>query len=168
MLAAILTGVASEGLTARIVKVFRSSDLAALAHVGATLSGSGIAIGLQSRGTTMIQKQGLARLHNLELFPQSPSLTLATYEQIGRNAARYALGQQPTPVPVQVVAKDLLDGMARSGGGTKRPFTSTRCTIFIGRPKGSMTCAMVAASATSSAIWLPLRCSGGRCWPRLA
>jgi len=102
VLAAILTGVAREGLTARIVRVYQSSDLAALSHAGAELSGSGIAIGLQSRGTTMIQKRGLARLHNLELFPQSPSLTLETYEAIGRNAARYAKGQPTTPVPVQV------------------------------------------------------------------
>jgi hypothetical protein len=102
VLAAILTGVAREGLTARIVRVYRSSDLAALSHAGAELSGSGIAIGLQSRGTTMIQRRGLARLHNLELFPQSPSLTLETYEAIGRNAARYAKGQPTTPVPVQV------------------------------------------------------------------
>src|SRR5215216_1379074 len=93
VLAAILTGVAREGLTARIVRVYQSSDLAAIGHAGAELSGSGIAIGLQSRGTTMIQKQGLARLNNLELFPQSPSLTLTTYEAIGRNAARYAKGQ---------------------------------------------------------------------------
>jgi hypothetical protein len=102
VLAALLTGVAREGLTARIVRVCQSSDLAALSHAGAELSGSGIAIGLQSRGTTMIQKRGLARLHNLELFPQAPSLTLETYEAIGRNAARYAKGEHPTPVPVQV------------------------------------------------------------------
>ena len=46
----------------------------------------------------MIQRRGLARLHNLELFPQSPSLTPATYEAIGRNAARYAKGDTPAPV----------------------------------------------------------------------
>jgi propanediol dehydratase large subunit len=102
VLAAILTGVASEGLTARIVKVYQSSDLAAISHAGTQLSGSGIAIGLQSRGTTIIQKEGLARLHNLELFPQSPSLTLETYQAIGRNAARYAKGLAVQPVPVQV------------------------------------------------------------------
>ena len=102
ILAAILTGVAREGLTARIVKVHHSSDLAAISHAGSELSGSGIAIGLQSRGTTIIQRRGLARLNNLELFPQSPSLTLATYEAIGRNAARYARGEAVTPVPVQV------------------------------------------------------------------
>jgi propanediol dehydratase large subunit len=102
VLAAILTGVAAEGMIARLVKVYRSSDLAAISHAGTQLSGSGIAIGLQSRGTTIIQKRGLARLHNLELFPQSPSLTLETYTAIGRNAARYAKGLPVKPVPVQV------------------------------------------------------------------
>jgi propanediol dehydratase large subunit len=102
VLEAILTGVASEGLTARVVKIYQSSDCAAIGYVGAQLSGSGIAIGLQSRGTTIIHKKGLARLNNLELFPQSPSLTLETYKAIGRNAARYARGQATTPVPVQV------------------------------------------------------------------
>jgi hypothetical protein len=102
VLAAILTGVASEGLTARIVKVHHTSDCAAIGQVGAYLSGSGVGIGLQSRGTAVIHKRGLARLNNLELFPQSPSLTLETYQAIGRNAARYAQGRVTTPVPVRV------------------------------------------------------------------
>lgn len=102
VLAAVLTGIASEGLTARVIKIYHSSDCAAIGHAGAQLSGSGIAIGMQSRGTTIIQKRGLARLNNLELFPQSPSLTLATYEAIGRNAARYAKQLATVPVPVQV------------------------------------------------------------------
>ncbi|HEX9839107.1 MAG TPA: glycerol dehydratase reactivase beta/small subunit family protein, partial [Anaerolineales bacterium] len=102
VLAAILTGVASQGLVGRVVKVYRTSDCAAIGQIGAGLSSSGIAIGLQSRGTTVIHKRGLARLNNLELFPQSPSLTLETYRAIGVNAARYALGKATTPVPVQV------------------------------------------------------------------
>jgi len=102
VLKAILTGVASEGLVARIVKVHQSSDCAAIGHIGAELSGSGIAIGMQSRGTTVIHKKGLARLNNLELFPQSPSLTLAHYEAIGRNAARYAKGVPTKPVAVKI------------------------------------------------------------------
>jgi len=102
VLQAILTGVAAEGLVARVVKVYHSSDCAAIGHAGARLSGSGIAIGLQSRGTAVIQKRGLAPLNNLELFPQSPSLTLESYEAIGRNAARYAQGLAVKPVPVQV------------------------------------------------------------------
>lgn len=102
VLAAILTGVAEEGLIGRIVRVNHSSDCAEIGYVGAQLSGSGVAIGLQSRGTTVIHKRGLARLNNLELFPQSPSLTLETYRKIGQNAARYARGERTAPVPVQV------------------------------------------------------------------
>ncbi len=102
VLQAILTGIASEGLVARVVKVYHTSDCAAIGHVGAHLSGSGIGIGLQSRGTTVIQKRGLAPLNNLELFPQSPSLTLETYEAIGRNAARYATGTVTVPVSVKI------------------------------------------------------------------
>ncbi len=102
VLAAILTGIAQEGLAARIVKVYHSSDCAVIGHIGAYVSGTGIAIGLQSRGTTIIQKRGLAPLNNLELFPQSPSLTLETYEEIGRNAARYASGLPVKPVAVEI------------------------------------------------------------------
>ena len=102
VLAAILTGVASEGLIGRIVKVYRSSDLGSIGQTGAQLSGSGVSVGIQSRGTTIIHQKDLPRLNNLELFPQSPSLTLEIYQAIGRNAARYALGRVTTPVPVQV------------------------------------------------------------------
>jgi len=102
VLAALLTGVAREGLVARVMKVYSSSDLGQISHIAAQLSGSGIAIGLQSRGTTIIQKRGLAPLNNLELFPQSPSLTLETYEAIGRNAARYALEKPTRPVAVRI------------------------------------------------------------------
>lgn len=102
VLEALLTGVAKEGLVGRIVKVKHTSDCAAIGQIGAELSGSGIGIGLQSRGTTVIHKKGLARLNNLELFPQSPSLTLETYEAIGRNAARYAKGEPVRPVGVKI------------------------------------------------------------------
>lgn len=102
VLAALLTGIAREGMLARVIKVYHSSDCAAIGYVGSRLSGSGIAVGIQSRGTTMIHQKGLPPLNNLELFPQSPSLTLETYEQIGRNAARYAQGIKPTPVAVKI------------------------------------------------------------------
>jgi propanediol dehydratase large subunit len=102
VLSAILTGVAKEGLVARIVKVKHSSDCAAIGAIGSELSGSGIGIGLQSRGTTVIHKKGLARLNNLELFPQSPALTLETYEAIGRNAARYAKNEAARPIGVKI------------------------------------------------------------------
>jgi hypothetical protein len=102
VLEAILTGIAEEDMIARIVKVYHTSDCAAIGYVGARLSGSGIAIGIQSRGTTVIHKKTLAPLNNLELFPQSPSLTLDNYRAIGRNAARYAKGERATPVGVKI------------------------------------------------------------------
>jgi len=55
----------------------------------------------QSRGTTVIHQKDLDPLSNLELFPQCPLLTLETYRAIGRNAARYAKGGSPRPVPVE-------------------------------------------------------------------
>ena len=76
-----------------LVRVRHTSDCAFIGHAGAQLSGSGVAIGIQSKGTTVIHQRDLLPLDNLELFPQAPNLDLDAYRQIGRNAARYALGQ---------------------------------------------------------------------------
>lgn len=96
-----------EGIKARVIRCFKSSDVAFVAVEGNRLSGSGISIGIQSKGTTVIHQQGLPPLSNLELFPQAPLLTLETYRQIGKNAARYAKRESPQPVPT------LNDQMAR-------------------------------------------------------
>jgi len=98
----LLAGIAEEGRPARIVKIHHTADCAFIGYAGAQLSGSGIAIGLQSRGTTVIHRKDLAPLNNLELFSQSPNLTLESFRQIGRNAARYAKGERVQPVPVKV------------------------------------------------------------------
>jgi propanediol dehydratase large subunit len=98
----ILTGIAEEGLPARVIKVHQSADCAFIGYAGAQISGSGVSIGLQSRGTTVIHQKDLAPLNNLELFSQSPNLTLESYRQIGRNAAKYAKEETVTPVPVRV------------------------------------------------------------------
>ena len=97
----LIAGIEEEGIQARVVRVTRSSDLAFVAHDATKLSGSGITIGIQSRGTTVIHQKDLAPLSNLELFPQSPLLDLQAYRAIGRNAAQYAKGQSPTPVPTR-------------------------------------------------------------------
>ena len=47
---------------------------------------------MQSKGTALIHRADLEPLDCLELFGMAPSLTLASYRQIGRNAAGYALG----------------------------------------------------------------------------
>ncbi|MCL5743439.1 MAG: propanediol dehydratase [Acidobacteria bacterium] len=107
VLSALLAGIRQEGLRPRILKVCSTSDCGLIGHIGARLSGSGIAIGIQSKGTTVIHQRDLEPLNNLELFPQAPSLTLDSYRAIGRNAAKYAKGEAVIPVPVQV------DNMAR-------------------------------------------------------
>lgn len=96
----IMAGIAEEGLKARIIRVTHTADVAFIAHTAAKLSGSGVGIGIQSRGTTVIHHKDLQPLNNLELFPQCPVLTLDTYRAIGKNAALYAKGESPTPVPV--------------------------------------------------------------------
>lgn len=96
-----IAGIEEEGLSARIVRVLRTSDVAFAAHDATKLSGSGIAIGIQSRGTSVIHQKDLPPLSNLELFSQSPLLDLPAYRAIGRNAAKYAKGESPVPVPTK-------------------------------------------------------------------
>lgn len=95
-----MAGLEEEGVTARVVRFFDSLDLGVIGLRGAQLSGSGIAIGIQTRGTTLIHQADLVPLSNLELFPQAPSIDLKTFRAIGRNAALYAKGETPEPVPV--------------------------------------------------------------------
>lgn len=96
----IIAGIEEEGLKARVIKVYRSSDVAFDAVEGDHLSGSGISIGLQSKGTAVIHQRELQPLSNLELFPQAPLITLETYRAMGKNAAKYAKGESPNPVPM--------------------------------------------------------------------
>ena len=91
-------GIEEEGMTSRVVKVLDTSDVGFMALEAAKLSGSGIGIGIQSKGTTVIHQKDLYPLSNLELFPQAPLMTLDTYRKIGRNAAKYVKGEKVTPI----------------------------------------------------------------------
>jgi propanediol dehydratase large subunit len=102
VLSALVDGVREEGARPRIVRVRRSSDVAFIGHEGARLSGSGVAVGLQSKGTAVIHRADLEPLDNLELFGMAPLLTLESYRAIGRNAAAYALGRVASPVPTEI------------------------------------------------------------------
>lgn len=88
VLEAVVSGVRQEGVPARLVRVYHTCDLAFVGHAGAKLSGSGVSVGIQSKGTTVIHHRDLEPLENLELFPQAPNLDLELYRRIGRNAAR--------------------------------------------------------------------------------
>lgn len=95
----IIAGIEEEGLQARVVRINKTSDVAFIGLEAAKLSGSGIGIGIQSKGTAIIHQKDLQPLSNLELFPQAPVLTLDVYRLIGKNAAKYAKGESPKPVP---------------------------------------------------------------------
>jgi hypothetical protein len=99
VLEAVAAGVHEEGAKPRFVRVRRASDVAFIGHDGARLSGSGIAVGIQSKGTAIIHRADLEPLDNLELFGMSPLYTLDSYRAMGRNAAGYALGRAVGPVP---------------------------------------------------------------------
>jgi len=107
VLEALMGGIREEGMKPRVVKIYSTSDCGFIGHAGARLSGSGIAIGIQSKGTTVIHHRDLDPLNNIELFPQAPNLTLDSYRVIGRNAAKYAKKEPVLPVPTQI------DNMAR-------------------------------------------------------
>jgi propanediol dehydratase large subunit len=108
VLGAVLEGVREAGATPRLVRVRRVADVAFIAHDGARLSGSGVALGLQSKGTAVIHRADLEPLDNLELFGMSPLYSLESYRAMGRNAAGYALGRRVGPVPTE------LDNFARA------------------------------------------------------
>src|SRR5207237_5947037 len=108
VLGELVAGVREAGGEPRLVRVRRSSDVAFIGHDGARLSGSRIAVGLQSKGTALIHRADLEPLDCLELFGMAPSLTLESYRQIGRNAAGYALGHPVAPVPT------VMDNFARA------------------------------------------------------
>jgi len=108
VLRSVADGVREGGARPRLVRVRRASDVAFIAHDGAKLSGSGVSVGLQSKGTAVIHRADLQPLDNLELFGMSPLYSLDSYRAMGRNAAAYALGQAVGPVPTE------LDNFARA------------------------------------------------------
>jgi glycerol dehydratase medium subunit/propanediol dehydratase medium subunit len=97
----IMAGIEEEGMVPRVIKVYKTSDVAFIGKEAAFLSGSGIGIGLQSKGTVIIHQKDLQPLSNIELFPQAPLITIQKYRQIGINAARYAKGMSVAPIAVE-------------------------------------------------------------------
>lgn len=92
-------GIEEEGMVPRVVKILDTSDVCFMALEAAKISGSGIGVGIQSKGTTVIHQKDLYPLSNLELFPQAPLMNLETYRKIGQNAAKYVKGEQVVPIP---------------------------------------------------------------------
>lgn len=91
-------GLEEEGCVPRFVRVRSTIDVGLIGLTAAKLSGSGIGIGLQGKGTALIHRRDLAPLANLELFSVAPLLTARNYRELGRNAARHAKGMAPVPI----------------------------------------------------------------------
>jgi propanediol dehydratase large subunit len=100
VLAALVQGIRERGGHPRVVRVRHTADTSFLGLTAARLAGSGVGIGIQGKGTTVIHRHDQAPHMNLELFSQAPLISEANYRAIGGNAARYALGQSPTPVTI--------------------------------------------------------------------
>ena len=100
VLKAIVGGIEEKGKRARIVKMHHTGDTSFLGLSAARLSGSGIGIGLQAKGTAVIHQKERLPHNNLELFSNAPITTLEHYSGLGRNAATYATGEMPEPVVV--------------------------------------------------------------------
>jgi propanediol dehydratase large subunit len=91
-------GLEEEGCVHRVVQVHHTIDLGLIGLTGARLSGSGVAIGLQAKGTALIHHKDLAPLANLELYSVAPLITPSMYRAMGLNAGRHAKGLPSRPV----------------------------------------------------------------------
>ena len=94
----LLAGIEEEGVQARVVRVTHSLDLGMIGWTAANLSGSGVALGIQGKGTALIHRADLPVLANLELLSMAPLIDGSRYRLMGRNAARHARGEKPSPV----------------------------------------------------------------------
>lgn len=100
VLSEIVAGIAEGGGTARLVRMGHTADTSFLGLSAARLSGSGVGIGLQAKGTAVIHHADRLPHNNLELFSNAPVTRLEHYRQLGVNAARHAAGEIPDPVVV--------------------------------------------------------------------
>jgi propanediol dehydratase large subunit len=100
VLRVMIEGITARGLRARVVRLGHTADTSFLGLSAARLSGSGVAIGIQAKGTAVIHAADRLPHNNLELFSNAPITRLEHYAGLGRNAAAYALGEAPEPVVV--------------------------------------------------------------------
>ncbi len=100
VLRALVGGIEAKGLRSRIVRFHHTADTSFLGLSAASLSGSGIGIGIQAKGTAVIHHRDRLPHNNLELFSNAPITRLEHYRKFGENAGDYALNAMPEPVVV--------------------------------------------------------------------
>ncbi|MGH6854361.1 MAG: propanediol/glycerol family dehydratase large subunit [Aestuariivirga sp.] len=100
VLSVMTAAIAARGLKPRVVRFRHTADTSFLGLSAARLAGSGIAIGIQAKGTAVIHQRDRLPHNNLELFSNAPITGLEHYRRMGANAAAYALGEMPEPIVV--------------------------------------------------------------------
>lgn len=100
VLAEMTAAIRARGLRPRVVRFRHTADTSFLGLSAARLSGSGVGIGIQAKGTAVIHQKDRLPHHNLELFSNAPITRLDHYRALAANAAAYALGEMPEPVVV--------------------------------------------------------------------
>ena len=95
---AICGGLEKGGSSYRIVRIMHTADTSFLGLSAAKLSGSGLGIGIQSKGTAVLHGSDRLPHMNIELFSNAPLTSLSHYKQLGFNAARYTFGEKPEAV----------------------------------------------------------------------
>ncbi len=100
VLHALTEGIRAGGCVARIVRMRHTADTSFLGLSAARLSGSGVGIGIQAKGTAVIHQSDRMPHHNLELLSNAPVTGLDHYRALGANAAAYVTGSMPEPVLV--------------------------------------------------------------------
>lgn len=100
VLRALRAGIEEGGGTMRVVRLHHTADTSFLGLSAARLSGSGVGIGIQAKGTAVIHHKDRLPHNNLELFSNAPVTMLDHYRAMGLNATVYAAGEIPEPVVV--------------------------------------------------------------------
>ena len=82
MLRNVKAGIEEEGMNARVVKILDTSDVCFMGLEAAKLSGSGIGVGIQSKGTTVIHQKDLyCQSHIISRCPHNMLQFLLLYTQ---------------------------------------------------------------------------------------
>lgn len=125
----ILEGVEEAGMSAAVVKIYHTDDLAEIAKLSAGFSKTGIGIGIQSKGMVRINHADHIAEDSLEVSFHMPFSSYSLFKEIGINAVEYARGSKPLRVSDKI----------KPGGLTSYQITMIKLssdeTAFINRRK---------------------------------
>jgi len=116
-------------MSAAVVKIYHTDDLAEIAKLSAGFSRTGIGIGIQSKGMVRINHADHMAEDSLEVSFNMPFSSFSLFKEIGINAVEYARGLKPLRVSDKI----------KPGGLTSYQITmiklSSEESVFINRRK---------------------------------